>query len=119
MEKITKLTKEQEADMQQAYRDGLAVGRNCAPLDREAATKAIGDLYERMNEPRPVGLFFSSPAMVVLAYAVLSKTELGSQLGSQLDSQLRSQLGSQLYSQLYGQLGSQLYSQLPIILAIV
>lgn len=95
--KTTKLTEEQELDLQSTYAEWLAIGRSCEPLDRESATKAIGDMYEAIGEERPTVMFFSSPIMCVLAYSALRALAKDD---SQLSSQLRTQLWSQLDSQL-------------------
>ena len=114
---ITKLTPQQEGQLDEFRDRWLKIGLNCEPLDREKAKAAIGKMYQAIGKPEPVILFFSSPAMCLLAWAALRGVaalgkNLDSQLGSQLDSQLRSQLWSQLGSQLDSQLDSQLRSQL-------
>jgi hypothetical protein len=117
--KVTELTEEQEKRLIDLRSEWLSIGYSTAPLNRKECEAIIGEFYARIGKPKPVVLFFGSPMMCILAWAVLknfSTTKLGSQLGSQLRSQLwsqlRSQLGSQLESQLWSQLESQLRSQL-------
>jgi hypothetical protein len=115
--KIKSLTPEQEIDLKVTYAKWLAIGRSTVPLDRTNATVAIEDIYEAIGEKRPTVLFFSSPAMCVLAYGVLKnrdqlRDQLGGQLRGQLWDQLWDQLGGQLWDQLGGQLGDQLWGQL-------
>src|ERR1700727_3640133 len=90
--KIEKLTAAQEGHLAATYKEWLSIGRMSKPLDREAATKCIGDMYEAIVEKRPAVLFFSSPIMCVLAYGVLKNSQLGGQL--QLRDQLRGQLNN-------------------------
>ena len=128
MGKITKLTPEQEAQIS-VYIDKY-IKMASKPTDREAATKAVHNMYESIGEEKPIVIFGQSPFATAVMAAIffglkgtkgvfkkknLSSqldSQLYSQLDSQLDSQLRSQLYSQLRSQLSSQLGSQLYSQL-------
>jgi hypothetical protein len=129
MDKITSITPQQEAELARTLRYWLAVGRSTAVMDRGAATEAICAMYQAIGKERPKVLFFSSPAMCLLAWSSLKtlasensalrsqlwlqlESQLWSQLGSQLGSQLESQLNSQLESELNSQLGSQLESQL-------
>ena len=118
MAKIEKLTAAQECDLRDTYQHWLAVGRSTAPLDREAAARAIGDMYAAIGEQRPAVIYFSSPPMCVLAYGVLRNFsgqlwgQLRGQLRGQFDDQLWDQLGDQLGDQLWGQLGDQLGDQL-------
>jgi hypothetical protein len=115
---ITKLTKEQEAQIPQFI--AKWVGMAARPTDREQATKAVQDIYADMKQEKPIVIFGQSPfataAMAAMFFSLVkdkkSYSQLYSQLDSQLHSQLRSQLSSQLNSQLYSQLDSQLYSQL-------
>src|ERR1035441_7733309 len=115
---IIKLTAAQEQRLEEVRSEWLSIGRSTAPLNRERVCGVLTEFYQRIGKPAPVVLFFSSPAICILAYGILKnfRSQLGSQLGSQLESQLRSQLesqlGSQLESQLRSQLGSQLESQL-------
>ena len=119
-EKITQLTPEQEKRLGEVYREWLATSRNCEPLDRSVVTAIVGEFYQRIGKPAPLVLFFSSPAMCVLAWgalrAIAPSREVGSslknQLGDQLRDQLRGQLWGQLRDQLWGQLRDQLWDQL-------
>jgi hypothetical protein len=134
MEKITKLTAEQESRLVEFTEEWRQIGLSCEPADFAAGDEAIRGFYKRIGKPEPIILHFSSPAMCEIAvnfvFGMLKdepsqlRSQLYSQLRSQLYSQLYSQLDSQLYSQLdsqlrsqldsqlYSQLGSQLYSQL-------
>jgi hypothetical protein len=111
---ITKLTKEQEAQIPQFI--AKWVGMAARPTDREQATKAVQDIYADMKQEKPIVIFGQSPfataAMAAMFFSLVkdkkSYSQLYSQLDSQLHSQLRSQLSSQLNSQLYSQLDSQL-----------
>ena len=107
MAKITALTPAQEADLAATYQKWLAIGRSTAPLDRPRAEAAITAMYAAIGKPAPAFMSFTSPAVAMLAIAVmrsLAKDQLWDQLGDQL--------GDQLWGQLGGQLGDQLWDQL-------
>ena len=136
--KITTLTSAQQADLQRTYEEWLAIGRSTQPIDQAAAREAIAAMYAAIGEERPAVLFFSSPLMVVLAFAALRSlraantrssrrpaehtsadgsldalwTQLETQLRTQLGTQLRTQLETQLRTQLRTQLETQLWTQL-------
>lgn len=65
------LTAEQEKLLTDRIEQCLAWSHSTEPLDRVAATEAIGALYESVGVERPAVLFFSSPLMCVLAWDVL------------------------------------------------
>ena len=111
--KITKLTAQQEQELPAFREEWLKIGLRTDPIDRTEAESAVCGLYEAAGLKRPkVILFFTSPALCLLARAVMRKTQMESQLVDQLGPQLESQLASQLRLQLVDQLGSQLRSQL-------
>ena len=115
---ITKLTKEQEAQIPKFI--DKWVKQASAPMNHKKAIEYTRKLYKSMGQKEPLVIFGFSPmntALLCSLFFLLVKDkkvfeQLRSQLRSQLDSQLFSQLDSQLDSQLHSQLGSQLDSQL-------
>ncbi len=113
MKKITKITKEQKAQIPIYIKKWIDLASQ--PIDREKSWAVITEIYK---DRKPLILFTESfentlnLIKFVLSKAKVKKIERGSQLYSQLDSQLNSQLHSQLSSQLDSQLISQLNSQL-------
>jgi len=107
---IERMTPEQARELIPFREEQRRRALSTETIDCTSAIAAVNRLYEAggCEKPRLV-LFFTSPAMCLLARGVLMRL---SALRSQLESQLRSQLGSQLESQLESQLGSQLRSQL-------
>ena len=100
--KIEHMTPEQARQLLPFREEQRSRALSTETNDRVAATAAVNRLYEAggCEKPRLV-LFFSSPAMCLLARGALMRlpdleSQLGSHLGSHLESQLRSQLGSQL-----------------------
>src|SRR3990167_5649841 len=112
MKKITKITKEQKAEIPAYIKKWVDLASQ--PIDRGVAMKRIEGLYKK---GKPLVVFAESLDNLVnlirLSLALSGKKigQLRSQLHSQLRSQ-RSQLRSQLHSQLDSQLDSQLHSQL-------
>lgn len=75
MQKIDRLTSQQEklfADQRECW---VKLGCSTERLDRVAAADAIGALYQALGRPRPVVLFFSSPAACLFAWAALSPVD--------------------------------------------
>ena len=107
MTKITTMTAEQSAEIDNWRETHLKLGRRTTPANWDVVQELISSLYEAIGETPPLIMQAQSPwqAMMMVGF-------YDSQLSSQLDSQLRSQLSSQLSSQLYSQLSSQLDSQL-------
>ena len=119
---IERMTPEQARELIPFREEQRRRALSTETIDCTSAIAAVNRLYEAggCEKPRLV-LFFTSPAMCLLARGVLMRlsalrsqleSQLRSQLGSQLESQLESQLWSQLESQLWSQLSSQLWSQL-------
>lgn len=71
MQEVDGPTPEQEKLLADQLQFWLKVGRSTEPLDRSAATDAICALYQELGKPRPLVLFFSSPAICILAWAAL------------------------------------------------
>ena len=103
MAKITKLTNAQQADLAATYERWLAVGRSTEPLDQPRAEAAISSMYAAIGKGAPQFMRFTSPAIGMLAIAVMRSMAKG-QLWDQLGDQLWGQLGGQLWGQLGGQL---------------
>src|SRR5579862_7823235 len=118
--KITSLTEAQEKRLVDLRSEWLAIGYDTLPLDRKTATEIVGELYSRIGKPKPVVMFFDSPASCILAWGMLKllfekvkrPDQLSSQLRDQLSGQLRGQLFDQLHDQLFDQLSGQLFDQL-------
>lgn len=79
MSKIESMTAAQEQRMVAVRDEWLAIGRSTARVNKTKARKAIAAMYAAIGHEKPEVLFFSSPAMCLLAYGTLS--QLGSQLG--------------------------------------
>src|SRR3990167_11307133 len=105
--KIERLTPEQEAALPALRDQWLRIGLCTEPADRPSAEAAICRLYQEIDKPAPVFLWFSSPAMVSLAITLLTQGQLRAQLNDQLLGQLRDQLRDQLNDQLRAQLRAQ------------
>jgi len=71
MREIDGLTPDQEAQLQKERQYWLANGRSVEPLDRKKAADAICALYAAVGRPTPTVLFFSSPAMCIMALRVM------------------------------------------------
>ena len=94
MREIDCLTPDQETQLQKEGQYWLANGRSVEPLDRKKATEAICALYAAVGRPTPTVLFFSSPAMCILA--LRSMAGLATQRRSVPDTKLEAQLEEQL-----------------------
>ena len=94
MREIDCLTPDQETQLQQEGQYWLANGRSVKPLDRKAATDAIRALYGAVGRPTPTVLFFSSPAMCILALRAMVRfaTERRLVCDARLEPQLQEQL---------------------------
>jgi hypothetical protein len=119
MIKINKLTPEQEAYLPEFREQWLKVGLDTSEIDEPKAKNAVVNLYKVAGLDEPMVLFFSSPAVCLLARGVLktflsisAENQLEGQLWAQLRGQLWDQLWAQLRAQLEGQLGGQLWDQL-------
>src|SRR3990167_8151928 len=133
IKKIDKLTPEQEAVLPQFREDWRAIGLATAPIEAEAARRAVRGLYNAADTDKDLQavIVLSSPMACLLARAICNKLikpglsnnqrqvlekklgdQLWDQLGGQLRDQLRGQLGDQLRGQLWDQLGGQLRGQL-------
>lgn len=129
---IPELTEAQRERMQEVYREWLAVGHNCEPIDKRAAREIVAEFYKRLGKPAPAVLFFSSPMMWAQAHAILRgledkipgdvrphenfkdqlRAQLRDQLGDQSSAQFGDQFGDQFAYQLVAQLNTQLEAQL-------
>jgi hypothetical protein len=101
---IKELAQAQRAQLAQVYQEWLAAGNTCEPLNRREVADIIAEYYYHLGRPAPRILFFSSPAMCLLAGAALSAeggfwdriqaklTTTFAQLWEQLPAQLENQL---------------------------
>lgn len=104
MLEIDHLTPDQDAQLEDEARYWLNNARSVEPLDRTRAADAIRAMYAALGRPTPTVLFFSSPAMCILAWRAVRaiagvRTKRRFQQVARLELQLRSQLGEQLESQ--------------------
>lgn len=102
MRDLIVMSDEQTACLDAEGKIWLDCGRSAQPLDRDRSADAIRALYAAIGSPTPAVLFFSSPALCVLAAQALregggawSKQPLSDdiRLGPQMRSQLCEQLG--------------------------
>ncbi len=104
MQELDALTPEQNARLENEVADWLDSGRSVQPLDRERAADAIRALYTAIGSPTPVVLFFSSPAMCILAWRALrAMKRKGAKRCRPRDADLNPQLRSELLEQLNAQ----------------
>lgn len=68
---IEHITPEQDQLLTDQVADWLRIGRSTEPLDRPAATRSIQAMYQALGRQHPTVLFFSSPAMCILAWNAL------------------------------------------------
>lgn len=104
MREIAHLRPAQDALLQSTVQDWLNCGRSVELLERGRASEAIRALYAALGRPTPTVLFFSSPALCVLAWRALremagvprdQRFRQDPQLAAQVHAQLRAQLPSQ------------------------
>lgn len=104
MLEVDALTAEQFERLNNAVATWLDCGRSAQPLDQTRAADAIRALYAAVDRPTPAVLFFSSPAMCILACQELCRTAWSravkdppavAQLAEQVRSHLRAQLDAQ------------------------
>jgi hypothetical protein len=100
---VTELTAGQTERLAQLYREWLAAGKSCEPLIRDRVTDILVKLYRRISKPAPRVLFFSSPAMCLLAWARLTERQLPDRIRSWL---------SEPFAKLWDRLPEQLDAQL-------
>ena len=120
MDKIEKLTPEQERKLVEIRSEWFHWGTCTYRADRAKAETAILAMRKEIGiDRRPIVFWGRSPLdCLLILWAIKSKTwgdlckRLGGQLGGQLGDQLGGQLGDQLRGQLWGQLGDQLGGQL-------
>jgi hypothetical protein len=101
---ITELTQAHKEQLAQVHQEWLVAGRSCEPLHRRAVADLLAEAYYHIGRPAPRVLYFSSPAMCLLAGAALTArrsdwdriqshltpqfTSLWEQLPVQLESQV-------------------------------
>jgi hypothetical protein len=97
------LTREQKHRLAAVHQEWLSAGKNSERLDRCAAADIIAEYYFRIGRSTPRVLFFSSPAMCLLATAVLATK---STFWHRIQRKLTDQFAC-LWEQLLAQLESQ------------
>ena len=116
MDKIEKLTPEQERKLVEIRSEWFHWGTCTYRADRAKAETAILAMRKEIGiDRRPIVFWGRSPLdCLLILWAIKSKTwgDLCKRLGGQLGGQLGDQLGGQLGDQLRGQLGGQLRDQL-------
>jgi hypothetical protein len=100
---IAELTLAHREQLAQVYQEWLAAGKSCEPLNRRAIADIMTEYYYHIGRPAPRILYFSSPAMSLLAAAALA-AERG--FWDRIQRQLTNQF-AQLWEQLPAQLESQ------------
>ena len=116
MRVIDGLTPDLEAQLQKEGQYWLANGRSVEPLDRNRAADSICALYTAGGRPTPTVLFFSSPAMCILA--LRSMAGLATQRRLVGDTTFESQLKEQLQEQLIRKGSLQLQRQVASSIAL-
>jgi hypothetical protein len=66
MAKITELTKEQEVELEQFYKECLDIGRSCTPIDHAKAESIITGFYKRINKKAPEFKYYNSPHEILV-----------------------------------------------------
>ncbi len=112
MNKITKLTKEQEAQIPIYFERYLTKGLDTSNTNETRTAQLIKDYYKVNNLKEPIVIFLDSPLLCNVFINLLKNTGLGSQLEDQLKDQLEDQLKDQFKDQFRRQLGDQLWNQL-------
>ena len=69
MEKIKKLTPQQEILLQQYKKDWFAIGSCTDPADKPRAEKAITEMYRRIDQAAPIFVWAPSPKSAITAIA--------------------------------------------------
>jgi hypothetical protein len=104
MSGITQLTSAEREQLAQAHQEWLAAGKSCEPLNHSAVADIMAEYYYHISRPSPRVLYFSSPALALLAGEALATrrglwdrirrklTEPFARLWEQLPAQLESQL---------------------------
>lgn len=77
MEKIQSLTDEQKVYLNEALQQGLRTGRRTDRINKDAVTRIIGSLYQKIGELPPEVQFFSSPFACLQAQLEAKKKEDG------------------------------------------
>lgn len=101
------ITPEQDSLLSAHLDQWLRIGYSTEPLDRPAATEALCAIYQALGRPRPTVVFFSSPAMCIVAWGVISALWVDRKLRGQLQ-EIWQPLSDQLEDQLVEQLGARL-----------
>lgn len=110
--KIEKLTPEQEAMIPAFRQQWLEVGLSTEPVDRQASTEAVQNLYRAAGWGEPNVLHFDSPAQCVLAIHSLRESGLEDQFEDQIEDSFTYQLDDQFSCQLEYELRRKLNDQL-------
>jgi hypothetical protein len=115
MDKIEKLTPEQEQQLHEWRKRWFAIGSCCAPADRVRAEAAITTMYTEIGEKPPKFVWVQSPATGVLAICAINKlgeAKVEHDLGDSLWTSLRDSLGDSLRDSLWTSLGGSLRDSL-------
>jgi hypothetical protein len=104
MNRIRDLSPAQKAQLAEVYQEWLAAGNNCEPLNRRAVADTVAEIYYHIGRSAPRILFFSSPAMCLLAGAALATERV---FWDRIQTKLTT-----TFAQLWGQLPAQLENQL-------
>jgi hypothetical protein len=104
---ISSLNSEHRIRLAEMHHEWLANLASGEPLDRDAVTTTLAELYYYIRKPAPRILIFSSPPMCLLAWAALTtRTERWGRLREQLSPPLR-----ELWDRLPDQLEAQIQSR--------
>lgn len=72
VEKITKLTEEQLAQVQPFVRKWVEIGLSCEPANFEVCKPALAGIYKLINKPAPMVLTFGSPYSATVGGVIAS-----------------------------------------------
>ena len=122
MSRIESLTQKQKQQLVEHREEYLRRGLSTDPIDREIATKAIGEMYRRIGEKKPYYWVCSSPLMCELVINIFENMDfdkganlrdsLGDSLGDNLRDNLWDSLGANLGDNLWDSLGANLWDNL-------
>ena len=103
MPKIEKLTKLQEKQLIEHREEYIKWGLCCDPINKDLATKSIGEMYKRINKKEPYFWVCDSPVQIQLVICVLKSLKI--KQGANLGANLRNDLGDNLWdSDFWGQM---------------
>jgi len=113
MEKLEKLSQEQETHLEVVKNEWLELCNSCPELNEKESVKLVEWMYKISGLKKPVIVFLDSPiaCQIGCEYALKLMHMKENQVGNQVGNQVRSQVRSQVWSQVGNQVGNQVWSQ--------